>query len=183
MSNIDPNWILVVVTAIYTVATIVICWANWRSSSAAQKQIETMILQYHDSKRARIAIRFDKKTPNDRSIVLENVGKEDADEVTMSIDEEFINALQTIWPNNLLRIGISSTIHIAAGQEFWFFVAFASDIKKMKTTKTTVRVRYKAAGKYYEEVANIDFSQYEFMSEISNKTVSANGHQWTHGLN
>ena len=55
------------------------------------------------------------------------------------------------------------------------------EIKKMKTTKTTVSVRYKAAGKYYEEMANIDFSQYNFMSEISNKTVSANGHQWSQG--
>jgi hypothetical protein len=39
----DPNWLLVVVTAVYTIATIIICWANWRSSSAAQKQIETML--------------------------------------------------------------------------------------------------------------------------------------------
>ena len=177
--NLDSNWVLVVVTTIYTVATIIICWANWRSSSAARKQTEEMIRQYQDSNRARLAIRFDKKCPVDRNIVLRNVGKEDADEVTMSINEEFMDALQKAWPDNLLKIGVSSTSLIAAGQEFWFFVGFSSVVEKLETTKAEVRVRYRASAKYYEEVANIDFSQYNFMSEISNKTISANGHHWT----
>ena len=81
--TLDPNWVLVGVTTVYTFATIAICWANWRSASAAKGQAEEMIRQYRDSKRARIAIRFDKKCALDRNIVLKNVGREDADEVTL----------------------------------------------------------------------------------------------------
>ena len=178
---LDSNWVLAIITAIYTFATIIICWANWRSSSAARKQTEEMIRQYNDSKRARIAIRFDKKCSVDRNIVLKNVGKEDADDVALSINQEFMDELQAAWPDNMLKIGTNSTIHIAAGQEFWFFVGFANMMEKLKTTKAVIRVRYMASGKYYEEVASIDFSQYNFMSEISSKTVSANGHHWTGG--
>lgn len=174
--SMDPNWFLVGVTVIYTVATIAICWANWRSASAAKGQTEEMIRQYRDSKRARIAIRFDKKYAVDRNIVLKNVGKEDADEVTISVDEEFMRELQRVWANPPLKVGISSTIHIAAGQEFWFFVGFSDIVDKMKITKTNVRVRYRAISEYYEEVANIDFSQYNFMTTIVTKTDSANGY-------
>jgi hypothetical protein len=175
---LDSNWVLVIVTTVYTVATIIICWANWRSSATARQQTYEMIRQYNDSKRARIAIRFDKKSPVDRNIVLKNVGKEDANDVTLSINQEFMDELQRVWPNNVLKIGTNSTIHIAAGQEFWFFVGFSSNVDKMKATKAEVRVRYRASSKYFEEVAHIDFSQYSFMTEVSNKTVSANVHHW-----
>ena len=129
--SIDSNWILVIITTVYTVATIIICWANWRSSATARQQTDEMIRQYNDSKRARIAIRFDRKSPVDRNIVLKNVGKEDANDVTLSINQEFMDELQIVWPNNVLKIGTNSTIHIAAGQEFWFFVGFLSNVDKM----------------------------------------------------
>ena len=179
--TINPNWVLVGVTTVYTFATIAICWANWRSASAAKGQTEEMIRQYRDSKRARIAIRFDKKCVVDRNIVLKNVGKEDADEVSVSINHEFMEQLHVVWPDNLLTIVTSSTFHIAAGQEFWLFVGFADIIDKMTVTKANVKVNYQAAGECHQETATIDFSQYNFISEISNQSVSAHGHHWVDG--
>ena len=177
--DVDSNWILVIVTAVYTIATVAICIANWKSASAAKRQAEEMTRQYQDSIRARIAIRFDKKCPTDRNIVLKNVGKQDADGVRLTVDREFMEELNKAWPENLLKVAASSTIHIAAGQEFWVFVGFASTIDRLKTTNAKLLVRYRAENSAYEETAEIDFSQYNFIAEISSKTVSANGHHWT----
>ena len=103
--NLDANWVLVAITTIYTVATIIICWANWRSSSAARKQTEEMIRQYQDSKRARIAIRFDKRCSIDRNIVLKNVGKEDARRVL-----DFLSGATFMIEGNIQKV--SSLIYL-----------------------------------------------------------------------
>lgn len=177
----DPNWFLVGLTAIYVAATIAICWANWASASAAKRQTEEMARQNKESRRTRLTVRFDKRAPKDRSIVLKNVGHEDALETRISVDQDFMDELGTLWPDNLLAIAEKSNIHIVEGQEFWVFVGFASTVDAMKNKVARITVHYNDLFGSYEETTSIDFSQYNFLSDMSRGCVVANGHFYSEG--
>lgn len=180
MNEWNADWFLVGLTAIYVIATIVICWANWASASAAKKQTLVLIRQYKDSTRARIAIRFDRKTATDRQIVLRNVGREHAEKVHLSIDTKFMEGLKTIWPENPLLIGNKSEFSIAPDQEFWFFVGFSSMLDNLPIKAAHVAVDYMAGGVAYRETTIIDFSQYAFLTDVENsRSIMVNGRHLT----
>lgn len=175
-ANIDPNWILAGLTAIYVIATIAICWANWAAASAAKKQTEEMRKQYLEATRARLIVRFDKQIPTDMSFVLKNIGNNDAIDVIVSVNKEFMDALNMVWPNNLLLALVKSKIHIAVGQEFKVFVGFKKVIDAMQTKIAQITVTYHDAIGSYNDTTVIDFSQYDFMSTLNRGFVhTANG--------
>ena len=87
-------------TLVYTIATIIICRANAKSAAAAAEQSQAMqiqtqelIRQYHDSTRARIAIRFGYDNAIGKYLILKNVGIHDADNVRVAINKEFLDEL------------------------------------------------------------------------------------------
>ena len=41
------DWLMVIITAIYVVATIIICYFNGKSAKAAKMQTDEMIRQYN----------------------------------------------------------------------------------------------------------------------------------------
>ena len=53
------EWLMVIITAIYVVATIFICIYNGKSANAAKKQTEEMIKQFNSVNRPMVTVRFD----------------------------------------------------------------------------------------------------------------------------
>lgn len=45
------DWIMIIITTIYVIATIVICISNKRSADAAKEQTREMIKQYNENNR------------------------------------------------------------------------------------------------------------------------------------
>lgn len=168
-------------TLVYTIATIIICRANAKSAAAAAEQSQAMqiqtqelIRQYHDSTRARIAIRFGYDNAIGKYLILKNVGIHDADNVRVAINKEFLDELAADFKENNVRTLVDSVIHIASGQEFPVFVNFASAIERMKYPIARVHVSYRDGLEEYNEDAVIDFSQYGFLSTCRN-TRTVNG--------
>jgi hypothetical protein len=167
-------------TLVYTIATIIICRANAKSAAAAaeqslamQIQTQELIRQYHDSTRARIAIRFGYDNAIGKYLILKNVGIHDADNVRVAINKEFLDELAADFKENNVRTLVDSVIHIASGQEFPVFVNFASAIERMKYPIARVHVSYCDGLEVYNEDAVIDFSQYGFLSTCrSTRTVN-----------
>ena len=48
------DWLMVVITAVYVLATIAICRANYKSANASREQLKEMKWQYEDKKRIEI---------------------------------------------------------------------------------------------------------------------------------
>lgn len=168
-------------TLVYTIATIVICRANAKSAAAAaeqsramQVQTQELIRQYHDSTRARIAIRFGYDNAIGKYLILKNVGIHDADNVRVIINKEFLDELAADFKENNVRTLVDSVIHIASGQEFPVFVNFASAIDAMKHPAARMHVSYNDGSEVFSEDAVIDFSQYGFLSTCKN-TRMVNG--------
>ena len=73
------DWLMVIITAIYVVATITICYFNGKSAKAAREQLEESQRQYEDKKRLEIMpyIQFEKtRNPADHELhlVLDSAG-------------------------------------------------------------------------------------------------------------
>ena len=92
------DWIMVGITAIYMIATIVICYFNGKSAKASKeqteiskKQIAEMIKQYNLANRPFVTVRFDIIRSGLLCFVLENEGPLPAHDVQVCINEEFIN--------------------------------------------------------------------------------------------
>ena len=164
-----------VVTAVYTIATILICKANKKSAQASieqsksmQCQTEELIRQYRESTRARIAIRYGWDNAVGKYVIFKNVGKSDADDVRVSICSEFLTALEKECKGSCLITLTQSRIHIAAGQEFPVLVGFASHLEKMPVKVAEIKVSYIDRGEKCEDSAEIDFSQYGFLTTCRN---------------
>lgn len=168
-------------TLVYTIATIKICRANAKSASAAaeqslamQVQTRELIRQYHDSTRARIAIRFGYDNAIGKYLILKNVGIHDADNVRVTINKEFLDELTNQFKANHVQTLVDSVVHIASGQEFPVFVNFATAIGRMKHPVAHVNVSYRDGHEVYSDDAVIDFSQYGFLSACKT-TRTVNG--------
>lgn len=97
----------------------------------------------------------------------------DADNVRVAINKEFLDELAADFKENNVRTLVDSVIHIASGQEFPVFVNFASAIERMKYPIARVHVSYRDGLEVYNEDAVIDFSQYGFLSTCrSTRTVN-----------
>ena len=54
----NADWAMVIVTGIYVVATIFICWANIKSAKASKEQLCEMQRQYTEANRPIIEVEF-----------------------------------------------------------------------------------------------------------------------------
>ena len=84
------DWLMVIITAIYVVATIIICYFNGKSAKAAKIQTEEMIRQYNLSNRPNVTIHFDIIRSGLLCFVVENEGNMPAHDVNIHINEKFI---------------------------------------------------------------------------------------------
>lgn len=168
LGSINPDWVLSGLTAVYVIATIAICWANWASASAAKTQTAEMQRQYQNANRPRLTIRFDARSTKDRSIVIKNCGHQPAIDVKISLDDDFMRGLLSEFPASPLKSAVHSTILISEGQEFWLLIGDHSLIGELPKTLLNVEVHYKdITGKTYCEKASIDLSQYDFMTWVN----------------
>lgn len=165
------EWALVVLTGVYVLATIAIYRANQKSAKWAQAQTDELIRQFRETNRARLSVRFDKRAIVERSFVIKNIGQRPATNVRLSIDGEFMSALDKVFPANVLKIAQKSTILIAPGQEFWFLVGMCSTVERMSVQVAHIRVAYRDGEQNYLEETVIDLKQYDFLTEVSTKTI------------
>ena len=95
------DWLMVIITAVYVAATIVICVFNGKSAKAAKEQTETarqqideMIRQYNESNRPIVIVRFEIIRSGLLCFVLENIGPVVAEDIKIRINDEVIDNLE-----------------------------------------------------------------------------------------
>jgi hypothetical protein len=94
--NENSGFIMALLTLVYVIATILICWANFRSSQATKKQNELQIKMDEEDNRARI-IPYRKILENNLvCLCFANVGHQIASDVKISFSEEWIKQLDSL---------------------------------------------------------------------------------------
>ena len=87
------DWAMVIITGIYVVATIFICWANIKTAKASKEQLKEMQRQFAEANRAEIEVEFHYLRRTWYVVRFVNRGEKTAQHVKISVAQSFIDSL------------------------------------------------------------------------------------------
>lgn len=162
------DWLMVVITFVYVVATIFICWANIKSAKASKEELAEMKRQYADEKRPRIEIEFCYERRTWYIVRFINHGRLTAQHVKIILDEEFIDSLPGLGFQDTLRKQRKKELIIGVGQHYDLYIA-SNELRGNPNMKpVTGKLSYQDESGKYESDIYIDLENYAtFFSSTS----------------
>lgn len=160
----DADWTMVIITAIYVIATIAICFFNAKSAKAAReqteiskKQIEEMIRQYKEINRPIVTIRFEVISSSLLCFILENEGPLPAHNITVTCNDSFIDNLEDERTKNHLQKLKQAKLFLASHQKMIIPLDAKSMFSDIAKELAVIKITYDN----FEELTEIDLNQYE----------------------
>ena len=162
------DWLMVVITFVYVVATIFICWANIKSAKASKEELAEMKRQYADENRPRIEIEFCYKRRTWYIVRFINHGRLTAQHVKIILEEEFIDSLPEPGFQDTLRKQRKKEFIIGVGQHYDLYIA-SNELRGNPNMKpVTGKLSYQDESGKYESDIYIDLENYAtFFSSTS----------------
>lgn len=158
--NTNSGALSVLITAVYTIATIAILWANGKSARAAASQLEEMKRQFYESNRAKIEVELIYQKRSVYGLRFTNNGSSTAQNVHIDLSEEFVDSITEVDFSRLLKRQKDKTCIIGVGQHHDIY--FGSNAFRQKQGKIPASgiVRYVTNGKQEELSFYIDLENY-----------------------
>ena len=153
------DWIMVVITAIYVIATIVICYFNGKSAKAAKIQTDEMIRQYQMMNRPNITIQFDIIRSGLLCFVVQNEGNCPAHDVNIHINQAFIDGMSDIRDKERVKELGQSKLYLASNQKIYILLGGQPEFTKLAKNIAEIDISYDN----YNEHTTIDLEQYAMM--------------------
>ena len=151
---------MVIITGIYVIATIIICWANIKSANASKEQLEEMQKQYAETNRPLIELEFHYSRRTWYIARFVNHGNLTAQRVKISLDQAFIDSVpEESFRNELERIKGKECI-IGVGQHYDLFIGGNKLRGNPNLTQLTGTIKYEAQRKEYESDLFVDLEHY-----------------------
>ena len=179
-TNEITNWLMVIITAVYVVATIVICVFNGKSAKAAKEQTETarqqideMIRQYNETNRPFVVIRFEIIRSGLLCFVVENIGPVAAKDVKIRINDEFIENVENEDGDSKLRETSKATLFLSSHQKAYILLGAQRQFSEIASVPAKINISYN--GKY-NEYTEIDLMQYGFLLLYSSELEDISQH-------
>lgn len=162
------DWIMVIITFVYVVATIFICWANIKSAKASKEELAEMKRQYADENRPRIEIEFCYERRTWYIVRFINHGRLTAQHVKIILEEEFIDSLPEPGFQDALRKQRKKELIIGVGQHYDLYIA-SNELRGNPNMKpVTGKLSYQDESGKYESDIYIDLENYAtFFSSTS----------------
>lgn len=112
----NADWVMVIITGVYVIATIFICWANIKAANASKEQLREMQKQFAETNRPIIELEFHYSRRTWYIARFVNRGNLSAQHIKINLDQEFIDSLpEESMKKELERIKGKECI-IGAGQ-------------------------------------------------------------------
>lgn len=160
------DWLMVIITAIYVVATIFICIFNGKSAKAAneqsdiaRKQMQQMIEQYNSVNRPIVSIRFDIVRSGLLCFIIENEGPLPAKNTRVKINSEFIANIKDEVERNRLSELCNANFYLASHQKITVLLGGQIIFNEIAKEKAKIDILYDG----YDEHTEIDINQYRFL--------------------
>lgn len=154
------DWLMVVITAIYVIATIVISVFNGQSAHAAKRQTEEMIRQNNEANRPFVVVRFEIIRSGLLCFIVENIGRTAATNVRIEINDEFVDNIEKLDKQLRLREATSASLFLAPNQRIHILLGGQANYKEISEVVAKFNVTYSDK---YSEYTEIDLKQYRFM--------------------
>lgn len=150
------DWLMVIITTIYVIATIFICYFNGKSANAAKKQTEEMIRQYNMANRPNVTIRFDIIRSGLLCFVVENEGNLPAHNVNIKLNTKFIEGMEDNEDKERLQNLADSELYLASKQKIYICLGGQPYFKELAKNIAEIDIFYDG----YKEHTSIDLNQY-----------------------
>ena len=159
MSTIT-DWLMVIITLVYVIATIFICWANIKSAKASKEELAEMKRQYAEENRPHIEVEFCYERRTWYIVRFINHGKLTAQHVKILLDEGFISSLpEQAFKDTLLKQREKECI-IGVGQHYDLYIA-SNELRGNPNMKPVMgKILYQDESGKYENDIYIDLENY-----------------------
>ncbi len=169
MSSIT-DWLMVVITLVYVVATILICIFNFRSAKATRAQVAEAKRQYEETNRAYITYEFLYEKRSFYGIRFTNHGKRVANHIHIQLKQEFVNSIVEPSFLDALRKLSEKEFVLGIGQSYDVYLgsnSYRQNPHKMPVEGTIV---YQDDKTTYRELFDIDFENYVTIFSVKSET-------------
>lgn len=155
------DWLMVIITAIYVVATIFICIYNGKSAKAAKTQTEEMRKQFYATNRPLLSVEIVYLRKAFFALRFTNNGNQTAINTFFDINQDFINHLSESKFKELLEKDKGKIRNIGVGQHYDLFFGTNEYLKQEKKVPIIGRMHYCGInGSIYAEDFTIETEKY-----------------------
>ena len=154
------DWAMVIITGIYVVATIFICWANIKAANASKEQLREMQRQFAETNRPiiELELHYCRRTWYIARFI--NRGNLTAQHVKISLDQEFVDSLPEEAIRQELKRQKGKECIIGVGQCYDLYIGGSPLRENPNMKPLTGTIEYKAQGKTYQSDLFVDLEHY-----------------------
>ena len=161
------------VTAVYVIATILICRANIKSANATKEQIEETRRQFEENNRAFVTVTFDVIRSGLLVLCIENHGKRIASNVNIAVSEEFIQNITDVSDKEHIRELCKASFTLGIGRSWYVGLGNHMQLDELSKAPLAVAISYEDSRSHYREQTSIDLKQYFWVLLYDSPTEDA----------
>lgn len=151
---------MVAITAVYVVATILICQANIRSAKATREQLAEAKRQFEENNRAFVAVAFEVIKSGLAVLHVQNHGKRKASNVKIRVfTSSSSNIVNKNDKQNVEKIS-EYEFALGIGQSWYIYIGNRSELEKISNKLLSIEISYEDFNSKYNEITEIDIKQY-----------------------
>lgn len=152
--------LMVLVTAVYVIATIFICRANIKSARATKDQLAETKRQYEEEHRPYISYQFFYKRRTWYGMRFTNHGQRVASHVRITLNQEFLDSISKVQFADSLKKLQDKEFTLGIGQSYDVFFG-AEEFRNNPNKKPIIgKIQYQDSNSTYSEMFEIDFEKY-----------------------
>lgn len=154
------DWLMVIITFVYVVATCFICWANIKSANSSKVQLEEMKKQYVDENRPYVTVEviFEKRCFY--GLRFTNHGKRIAKNVQIDLGQGFLDSLTESNFKEMLEKQKGKECIIGIGQHFDLFIGSNKFRNRVDKQPVNGWISFSDGVNKYNEPLYIEFENY-----------------------
>lgn len=152
--------LMVIITAVYVIATALICWANLRSAKASKEQLKEMRRQFEEENRPRIGVEVIYEHKAFYGLRFVNSGKAIAQHVRIDFHSDFVDSIEERSFQETIKGMAGKECIIGIGQHYDMF--FGTNQYRANSNKKPASgtITYCDNAKEYVEPFYVDLEQY-----------------------
>lgn len=139
---------MVVITLVYVIATIFICWANFKSARLSKDQLEEMKKQFEENNRPYVEVEFIFVKRTFYGLRFINNGNIVAKNVKVKLSPDFIDSLD-ISMRGIIKKQEGKSCVIGAHKSYDLYLGTSQYLKENCKVPARGRITYFANGKEY----------------------------------
>lgn len=153
------EWLMVILTFVYVIATIAICIFNYKSAKATREQIAESKRQFEEVNRPYVNIVFEIVKGGLACLIISNNGSKIAENVKININKNFLDLLNEQDRKQIMKF-TSESIVIGINQKWILCIGSHLELTKLSKEKIIVDITYNDGEKQFKDKSTITLNGY-----------------------